>query len=220
MADDDDSTNESTPTTPVKQNQKEQEIWGVPLSTWHGLGIVAVGTISLITALKVLIPPNFTLFPQLPQVQPNINPNLNLNLGLQPNQQQPQQPPAAMRRPQLDNSVEEYETYDEYTPPTQNQNRLPSNIEVGVGVGEEQHDQNRFDLYDGEQNRNGNGGTEENDLVKSDDRALRTNEPLIKSNSGINVTIAPEVVNSQRRFMRQTYTPNNTEDVSSFDAYE
>ena len=45
MADDDDSTkdNENTPTSVAKPTQKEQEIWGVPLSTWHGLGIVAVG---------------------------------------------------------------------------------------------------------------------------------------------------------------------------------
>ena len=52
MADDDNSNNESTSSTPVVAKPKEHEIWGVPLSTWHGLGIVAVGTISLITALK------------------------------------------------------------------------------------------------------------------------------------------------------------------------
>lgn len=211
---DDDSTKDNESTPVAKPTSKEQEIWGVPLSTWHGLGIVAVGTISLITALKVLIPPNFQLFPNQNQQQPQqqFNP-FNLAPQLQP---QPQQQPP-VRRPQLDNSIEEYETYDEYVPP-----RGPRNIEIGVD-GEEQQDnnENRFDLYEGEQNRtgNGNGNTEENELIKSDDRALRTNEPLMKSNSGINVTIAPEVVNSQRRFMRPTYSPN-TDDVSSYDSYE
>ena len=206
--------NESTPVA----KPKEQEIWGVPLSTWHGLGIVAVGTISLITALKVLIPPNFQLFPNQNQQQPQqqFNP-FNLAPQLQP-QPQPQQQP--MRRPQLDNSIEEYETYDEYVPPP---NRGPRNVEIGVDGEEQDNNENRFDLYEGEQNQsrtgNGNGNTEENELIKSDDRALRTNEPLMKSNSGINVTIAPEVVNSQRRFMRPTYSPN-TDDVSSYDSYE
>ena len=218
MADDDNSTNDNTPTPVAKP--KEHEIWGVPLSTWHGLGIVAVGTISLITALKVLIPPNFTLFPTNPQQQqqqsqPQFNP---FNLLPQMPQQQPVQQPVNnnnMRRPQPDNSVEEYETFDESPYPYPSTSRGPQNIDVGVG--EEQLNNNN---YNGDGNGNNNTSNEENELIKSDDRALRTNEPLVKSNSGIDVTIAPEVVNSQRRFMRQTYTPNNTEDVSSYDAYE
>ena len=59
MADDSDSDTKENP--PVA---KEKEFWGVPMSTLYGIGIVAAGTLSLITALKVLLPPNFQLFPQ------------------------------------------------------------------------------------------------------------------------------------------------------------
>lgn len=197
MADDDSSDS--------KENQnpvaKEKEMFGVPMSTWYSVGIVAVGTVSLITALKVLLPPNFQLFPQQPNSPPLQLPNFNLGI------QQPQQPQQYQYQPQpqqgngnamntrQDNSVEEYEVYDE------SRGLGPKSIDVGVGRQQQQQ-------YEEEEEEDGNANSrnQAQNQIQTDDRAFRTTESVIKNNSGIQITESPDVVNSRRRFMKSAYS--------------
>jgi hypothetical protein len=212
---DDNSTNNNPP-TPVKE--KEPELWGVPMSTWYGIGIVTVGTISLLTAIKVLLPPNFQLFPQQQQQQQQqFQPNIwgNLIPQQQPQTQQQIRGNGNAARPQLDN-VEEYEVYDEY------KTHGPNNIDIDVGP-EQNQNQNQSQsqgVYEEDQAEEAKEGEVpiNTDLIKTDDRAFRTHEPLIKNNSGIQITESADVVNSRRRGLRAAYTnPTDYGDIADRD---
>lgn len=205
----DDTT--STP-TPVTIKEKEPEIWGIPMSTLYGIGIVAVGTVSLITAIKVLLPPNFQLFPQQQQQnQQQQYQQPNLFGWTQPQVQQQQQQGNGNARPQIDNSVEEYEVYDESP---YSRGLGPQNVDIEVGE-QAQGQQPVYDEDTNEEKPNGDGININTDLIKADDRAFRTNESVIKNNSGIQIVESPDVVNSRRRFMRATYT--TPDDISNQD---
>jgi hypothetical protein len=217
MADDDDSKENQNP--PVA---KEKEFWGVPMSTLYGIGIVAAGTLSLITALKVLLPPNFQLFPSTQQVQQN-QPQQGLPLfGINPFQQQQQQQYQYPNQnqgngigsnnasnnnpvPRQDNSIEEYEVYDESA---YGRGQGPKNIDIGVGQQYQQQS-----VYE-EEEEDGNAKQAQ---IQTDNTQFRTTESVMRNNSGIQITESPDVVNSKRRFMKGQYQGSEYTDMSNLD---
>ena len=109
--------------------------------------------------------------------------------------------------PRPDNSIEEYEVYDESA---YRRGLGPKNIDVGVG-------QQQQAVYEEEEEEDGNSNSKQNQ-IQTDNTQFRTTESVMRNNSGIQITESPDVVNSKRRFMKAAYTPaGEYTDLSNLD---